>query len=389
MASSEIFELRKFITPEIVFGVGARHLVTQYLTNFHIENILIVIDSALLDLQLFKDLIDEIRSNGQIINFFADFTPNPTADSVMEGSEIYFKTDCTGILAVGGGSALDCGKGIGIVASNGRHILDYEGVDSVKYPPPPMICIPTTAGSGADLSQFAIISDTSNNRKIAIVSKSIVPDVSLIDPETLLSLDYEKTLYTSLDAFVHGIEAYVSNAHSTLTDLHALKTISLILEYLPKVRTDLLNLEYRKYLMDACMHAGFAFSNASLGAVHAMAHSLGGFTYLPHGICNAVLLKEVINHNYDFCPARYNDITKLFGLDIEKIKPNKRKELLLDNIQKFYEQIGFTLKLKDIISEQYIIPALVKNALNDPCIVTNPGELKSEDIKIIYESVFR
>lgn len=178
---------------------------------------------------------------------------------------------------------MDCAKGIGIVCSNDGHILDYEGVYNISSPLPPLIFIPTTAGTSADVSQFAIILNREKLIKIAIVSKIIVPDIALIDPETTTTMDPYLSACTGMDALVHAIEAFVSVASSPLTDIHALEAIRLLgrnLPLLPEFKDDS---QIRKNIMLGSMEAGLAFSNAILGAVHAMSHSLGGFLVLPHG----------------------------------------------------------------------------------------------------------
>ena len=172
-----------------------------------------------------RDSLDEAGIESVL---FSAVSPNPRDSEVMSGAELYRSEKCDAIIVVGGGSPMDCAKGIGIVSTNNCHILDCEGVDNVSNPMPPLICIPTTAGTSADVSQFAIINNSAERVKIAIISKSTVPDVALIDPETTTTMDPYLTACTGMDALVHAIEAYVSNASSPLTDLHALQAIRLI-----------------------------------------------------------------------------------------------------------------------------------------------------------------
>ncbi len=216
----------------------------------------------------------------------------------------------------GGGSPLDCAKGIGILASGGWHILDFEGVDQVMAPIPPLICIPTTGGSSADVSQFAIITNTQARVKFAIISKAVVPDVALIDPETLLTMSPRLGAATAVDALVHAIEAYVSNAHSLITDVHSLEGVRLITGNLSEMMSRPEDIEVRTKIMLGSLEAGLAFSNASLGATHAMAHSLGGLLDLPHGECNAMLLNHVIAFNHPAAEVRYQAVAEAMGLDV-------------------------------------------------------------------------
>lgn len=386
MADSSIFELRKFVAPEIVYGEGARLLAGQYASIFQADTILVVTDPGVIRSGITDDVLRSLYESGINYYVFSDVEPNPRAESVMEGARIYTQNHCNGIIAVGGGSPIDCAKGIGIVSSNNQHILDFEGVDKVEIPAPPLICIPTTSGSSADVSQFAIISDQNRKVKIAIISKTLVPDVALIDPTTLLSLSHDLSLHTILDALTHAVEAYVSNAHSSITDIHALKAIQLIWSYLPLVMNDLDNLEFRAYTMLASMHAGLAFSNASLGAVHAMAHSLGGFLDLPHGMCNALLLPAVIRFNYQSAPERYDTIGMNMGINLTEFPPQARMEILLSGIYEFYEKVGFSGCLSSIGVHKTQLHELTDKAMMDACMVTNPRHVNKEDLLKIYES---
>ena len=386
MPESSGMELRKFVAPEIVYGEGARLLAGQYASIFQADKVLVVTDPGVIKSGLTDQILTTLDTNGIQYTLFSDILPNPRAKSVMEGARIFEETQCNGTIAIGGGSAIDCAKGIGIVSSNNRHILDFEGVDKVEIPAPPLICIPTTSGSSADVSQFAIITDEERKVKIAIISKTLVPDLALIDPVTLLTLNHELTLHTVLDALTHAVEAYVSNAHSSITDIHALEAIRLIISYLPSVIREPENLQYRAYTMLASMHAGLAFSNASLGAVHAMAHSLGGFLDLPHGMCNALLLPSVIRYNYNGSPERYDTISNLFGKNVTGKKPGERMEVLLDTLKEFYSAIGFCGCLSDIGVQRTHLQQLTEKAMKDACMVTNPRRPVPADILNVYES---
>lgn len=387
MADSSLLELRKFVAPEIVYGDGARFLAGQYASVFQADSVLVVTDPGVINAGITGHVLKNLQESGINYTVFSDVEPNPRAESVMEGARIFKEYQCNGIIAVGGGSPIDCAKGIGIVSSNDQHILEFEGVDNVIIPAPPLICIPTTSGSSADVSQFAIITDTRRKVKIAIVSKTLVPDVALIDPSTLLTLSKELTLHTVLDALTHAIEAYVSNAHSSITDIHALEAIRLIATYLPRTIQEPDNLEYRAHTMLASMHAGLAFSNASLGAVHAMAHSLGGFLDLPHGMCNALLLPQVILYNYPAAHERYDTIASYFETDTHQTG-NEPEEKLLSALKIFYQKIGFRTSLSELGVHKEQLRELTGKAINDACIVTNPKKPNVEDLLSIYESAF-
>lgn len=377
-------ELRKFVVPEFVFGVGARFLAGRYVINSGARRVLVVTDPGVIAAGWVEPLIDRLMQDGLACTLYADVHSNPRDTEVMAGAELYQKERCNAIVAIGGGSPMDCAKGIGIVSTNNRHILVFEGVDEVSNPGPPLICIPTTAGSSADVSQFAIINDGNRHVKIAIISKSVVPDSALIDPETTFSMDPYLTACTGVDALTHAIEAFASNAHSPVTDMHALEAIRLIWRYLPIAYQEPDNLEARTQMTLASMFAGMAFSNASLGAVHAMAHSLGGLLDLPHGECNALLLEHVIRFNYDAAPDRYQRIGEALCLFNWNVDPLEKREILVNAIHTFRTSIGITRSLSEIGVTNQSIPDLADKAIHDPCIVTNPKLLTQEDVKTIY-----
>jgi len=294
--------LRKFVTSELVFGDGARLLAPQYAENLGAEKILLVTDPGIKKVGLVDEIGSSLNENGSEYVTYTDVTPNPRDYEVMDGAEVFESKGCNFIIAPGGGSPINCAKGIGIVTSNEINILEFEGVDKIPIPGPPIIWIPTTAGTSADISQFAIIRDAEREIKIAIISRTLIPDVSLIDPNTTITMDRLLTASTGMDALAHAIEAYVSNASSHLTDINALNAIKLVIENLPKTLEDPENLNLRYNMMLASLEAGLAFSNASLGLLHAIAHSLGGRLDIPHGMANTLPIEDVIEFNFPAAP---------------------------------------------------------------------------------------
>ncbi|WP_028581944.1 alcohol dehydrogenase-like regulatory protein ErcA [Desulfogranum japonicum] len=377
-------QLRKFVIPELVFGDGAVHVLGRYANNFGSEKVLIVTDAGLIATPWVDKAVDLLREEGIASVVFSDVSPNPRDFQVHAGAEMYHKAGCDIIIAVGGGSAMDCAKGIGILATNEGGISSFQGVDNVKVPCPPLICIPTTAGTSADVSQFAIISDSAEQVKMAIISKTMVPDVALIDPRLTMTMDPALTAHTGIDALVHAVEAYVSTGNSALTDVHALKAIELILKYLPKVVKEPDSYAWREKVMFASLHAGLAFSNASLGAVHAMAHSLGGTLDLAHGECNALLLEHVVAYNYSYAVERYERIGKIveIGLGMQEVSG---VEAICQGFRRFREHMGVKggLGQRGVSSEN--IPVLAEKAMSDPCLVTNPHFPNQRELEEIYE----
>ncbi len=382
---NSLLNLRKFLAPEIIFGNGARKLAGQYCNNFMLDKVIIVTDPGLIHHGWVKQIETSLSDAGVDYVIFSEVSPNPRAEETMKGAEIFRANNCSGIVSIGGGSPMDCAKGIGIVISNDGHILDYEGVDKIPIPLPPMIFIPSTAGTSADVSQFCIISDQQEKVKKAIVSKSIIPDVALIDPEITTTMDSYLTACTGMDTLVHAIEAFVSTASSKMTDLHALHAISIIGESLPETINQPLNLTLRENITAASMHAGLAFSNAVLGAVHAMAHSLGGYLDLPHGECNSLLLEHVINFNFDAAPDKFKIIAQTLNIDIRGMNNTQIKNALFNYIRQLRNTVGITKRLELVGVRQADVITLAKKAVKDACIHTNPRKANLRDIELIYE----
>ncbi len=381
-----VLELRKFVAPEFIFGRGARLLVGRYAKNFGARKVLIVTGPHILSLGLVNPVFESLKDEGIDFVVYSEVNPNPSAEQVMEGSKIYLNENCNFIVAVGGGSPMDCAKAIGIVSSNNKDVYAFEGVDQVPIPSPPLICIPTTAGSAADVSQFAIITDNQRKLKMAIVSKTVVPDVALIDPETTITMDRFLTLCTGFDVLSHAVEAYGSNASSPVTDLHALEAIRLVASNLIPTSNDLQNIDLRGQMMLSSLHAGLAFSNASLGLIHAMAHSLGGFLDLPHGECNAILLDHVIEFNFDAEVEKYMQIGKALGLEMYGKSDNEAKTALIGGIRDLKTQADINHSLKDVGVTFNDIPELAGKAMNDACIITNPRRPTPSDVEEIFKN---
>ena len=376
--------LRKFVSPEVVFGNQARMLAGRYARNLGAGRALLVTDPGVIAAGWASHVGAALDEAGVHFSVFSGLSPNPRADEVMAGAEHYRLHGCDVILAVGGGSVIDCAKGIGIVSSNRRHILEFDGVDKVVEPMPPVVCIPTTGGTSADVSQFVIVADREARSKIAIISKSVVPDVSLVDPETLTSMDPFLTACTGIDAFVHALEAYVSNAHSPLTDVHALQALRLIHQNLAASLRRPRDVALRGAIMLGSLEAGLAFSNASLGATHAMAHSLGGYLDLPHGECNAMLLRHVAAFNFPNATERYVQVGDAMGLSLRGLTASQAKGAILTAIERFRTEIGTGGTLAKHSITHGDIAGLAETAARDACLATNPRQANRRDLEVIY-----
>lgn len=379
-----LYEIRKFVAPEFMFGVGARRRVSHYARHMMARRVLIVTDPGVIASGWLTDVQTALSEDGIESIVFKNLSPNPKDHEVMAGAVLYARERCDVIIAIGGGSAIDCAKGIGIVHANQCEISAFEGVDQVNVPGPPLICIPTTAGTAADISQFCIIVNSDERYKMAIISKTVVPDVALIDPETTLSMDSYLTACTGLDALTHAIEAYVSTASSPVVDVHALAAITLVWNNIAQAVSAPDDLSARENMLLGSLQAGLAFSNASLGAVHALAHSLGGYLDMPHGECNALLLEHVIRFNFEASPDRYSRIADSMGLDTRGMSERERMKLITEALGSMRKKIGITDGLASRGVRASEISALAKHAVKDACVVTNPRYVGIADAEAIY-----
>jgi alcohol dehydrogenase class IV len=386
MAGSQETELRKFVSPEFVIGLGAAGLASRYATNLGTRRPMLVTDAGLVEAGWAGELEGQLKDAGLECVVYGAVTPNPKDHEIMAGAAVYQERGCDALVAVGGGSVLDCAKGIGVVTACGGHILDYEGVDTIERPLPPMVCVPTTSGSSADVSQFAIISDTRRMVKIALVSKMLVPDVSLIDPRPSTTMGRALTAETGVDALTHAIEAYVSNASSPVTDLFALEAMRLVRGHLVNAVREPDSIVARSKMCLASLDAGLAFSNAILGAVHGMAHSLGGYLDLPHGECNAILLGPVVAFNFSATPVRYRDVARALGCQTDDAPDDEVRDTLLEAIRQLRTDLGITRNLAELGVVREDIPHLAELAMKDPCLLTNPRKPVQADIEAIYEA---
>ncbi len=377
-----LYDMRKFVAPEFIFGVGARRRAGFYARNLQARRVLVVTDPGIIRAGWLNGLLADLEESGLQAVVFSGVTPNPRDHEIMAGEQVYRDGGCDVIVALGGGSVIDCAKGIGIVFANGGHILDFEGVDRIDHPGPPLICIPTTAGTAADISQFAIINNTQRRYKIAVISKSVVSDVALVDPEVTLTMDPYLTACTGLDALSHAVEAYVSTASSPVVDIHALAAVELIRDFLLRSVTEPANLAVRENMMLASLQAGLAFSNASLGATHALSHSLGGYLDLSHGESNALLLEHVVRFNYRAAEERYRRIARALGAPLVGGASGERS--LTDALQALREACGIRdgLAARGVTSGEIV--ELAPPAARDACLVTNPRRASLADLKTLY-----
>ena len=302
--------------------------------------------------------------------------------------KVFNENECDSIISLGGGSSHDCAKAIALVASNGGNIRDYEGVDKSTNPLCPMIAINTTAGTASEITRFCIITDTSRHVKMAIVDWRVTPQIAINDPKLMVGMPPSLTAATGMDALTHAIEAYVSTDANPLTDAAAQMAITMITQYLPKAVANGTYMKARDKMAYGQYLAGIAFNNASLGYVHAMAHQLGGFYNLPHGVCNAILLPHVEEFNLIGNANRFRDIAKAMGENIDGLSTMEAARKAIAAIRQLSSQVGIPQNLRSLGVKEKDFEIMAENAMKDVCQVTNPRKATKEQIVEIFRAAF-
>jgi len=373
-----------YMPPVSLMGIGSYKKIGEQIKAIGKKNALIVTDKGIVQAGIAKkitDILDEAKIKYVI---FDGTQPNPTVQNVEDGLRLLKENGCDCLISLGGGSPHDCAKGIGLVAGNGGSIKDYEGVDRSKNPMMPLIAVNTTAGTASEMTRFAIITDTDRHVKMAIVDWHTTPTVAINDPLLMMGMPASLTAATGMDALTHAIEAYVSTAATPITDSNALAAIELITKYLRRAVKNGEDIEARDKMAYAEFMAGVAFNNASLGYVHAMAHQLGGFYDLPHGVCNAILLPHVEAYNAKVVPERFVAIAKALGENVDGLTAPQAAEVAIEAIKKLSRDINIPAGVGQLGAKEEDLPTLADNALKDACGLTNPKQATKAEIIEIY-----
>ena len=378
------FQLAKFHAPEIVLGPGSLAELGHAALRVGARKPFVVTDGGIREAGWVSEAVGHLELAGLRPIVWSDVTPNPNDHEVQAAYGHYTATGADVIIAVGGGSCIDAAKGVAILSSNGGTILGYAGVDKVTQPIPPLVMAPSTSGTGADVSQFAVITDTTQRTKITIISRTLVPDISIIDPRLLITMPDDLNAATGLDALTHAIEAYVSRAHNRLTDHHALHAAHLITKNLQRTMLQPRKAESRIAMAQGALEAGMAFTNAILGVTHAMSHQAGGLLDAPHGVLNGVLLPHAIRFNAAFSPARYVPLAAAVGIDVDGKPAMEVAELLACHVRKLADDVGVPKGLADLGVTEDAIPTLARTTLNDACLATNPRDASAADIEWLF-----
>lgn len=375
----------KFFIPSVnVLGQGAVDDAIGDIKTLGFKHALIVTDKPLVKIGLVGEVAEKLGQNGITSTIYDGVQPNPTVANVEAGLALLKTNECDFVISLGGGSPHDCAKGIALVATNGGSIKDYEGLDQSAKPQLPLVAINTTAGTASEMTRFCIITDEARHIKMAIVDKHTTPLLSVNDPELMLKKPASLTAATGMDALTHAIEAYVSIAANPITDACAIKAIELIQANLVNAVENGQDINAREQMAYAQFLAGMAFNNASLGYVHAMAHQLGGFYDLPHGVCNALLLPHVQEYNAQIVPNRLKDIAKAMGVDVSAMTDEQGASAAIAAIKKLSVAVKIPENLTLLGVKAEDIPTLAENALKDACGFTNPKQATHGEICQIF-----
>lgn len=376
-----------FFMPSVsLFGAGVLSELADRVTSLGGAKPLIVTDKGMTELGYTKQVTDLLDQADIQYAVFDETIPNPTDENVVAGTQAYQDNQCDMLISLGGGSAHDCCKAVGLLVSNGGVIADYEGLDMSKKALPAYIAINTTAGTASELTRFTIITNTSNHVKMAIVDWRVTPDLAINDPELMINMPPSLTAATGMDALTHAVEAYVSTDANPVTDAAALQAMRLISQYLRVAvgRGD--DLEARDRMAYAQYLAGMAFNNAGLGHVHAMSHQLGGMYDLPHGVCNALLLPHVCEANLMVAQERYADIAEALGENIYGLPVREAAEMAVVAIRCLSEDVGIPSTLTELGVKDEDIETMVKHAQQDVCALTNPRRLNDKEVAAIFRA---
>lgn len=353
-------------------GPGALKNVGPQVKELGYKKALLVTDDFLIKAGVAKQATDVLDEAGIAYVVYSDIQPNPTMKNVHDGLAVYQSEKCDFILSVGGGSPQDAAKGIAILATNGGHIKDYEGIFKSSKKSAPIIAVNTTAGTASEVTINYVITNEETHIKMVMVDKNCLPEISVNDPLLMVNKPAALTAATGMDALTHAVEAYVSTGAYGLTDAIALESIRLIAESLEDAVKDGKNIEARNKMAYASFIAGLSFNNAGLGFVHSMAHQLGGKYDLPHGVCNAVLLPVVEEFNATHTGDKLRKVAEIFGEDVAGLTTEQANAKAIEAIRKLSAKVGIPSGLTELGVKEEDIQEMAENALKDACAGCNP-----------------
>ncbi len=382
--------INRFILNEVsYFGPGARRELPEAIRRIGKTKALIVTDPGLIKFGVAKMVTDVLDEAAIPYEIFSEVKPNPTVSNVQAGLDAYKASGADIIVAIGGGSAIDTAKCIGIVSNNPEFadIVSLEGCAPTKHKSVPVIAIPTTAGTAAETTINYVIIDEEKQKKMVCVDPNDIPAVAIVDAELMYSLPKSLTAATGMDALTHAIEGYITKGAWSMSDMFEIEAVRMIARFLPVAVEEPQNAEARNGMAVAQYIAGMAFSNVGLGLVHGMAHPLGSLFDVPHGVANALLLPTVMEFNMEKCLDKYPEIARAMGVDITGMSREEASLAACEAVKALSLKVGIPQHMTDLGITEADIPRLAEQAIADVCTPGNPRDVSLEQIEALYHKV--
>lgn len=380
--------MNRFILNETSYhGAGAVNAIADEVRKRGFGKAFVCSDPDLVKFHVTDKVLDVLKNNGYAYELYSDIKANPTIENVKTGVAAFRKSGADYIIAVGGGSSMDTAKAIGIIIANPEHedVRSLEGAVDTRKPSVPIIAVPTTAGTAAEVTINYVITDTEKNRKFVCVDPHDIPVVAVVDPDMMSTMPKGLTAATGMDALTHAIEGYITKGAWTLSDMCHLKAIEIISGSL---RGAVANTpEGREGMALGQYIAGMGFSNVGLGIVHSMAHPLGALYDTPHGVANAIILPTVMEYNAPATGEKYREIARAMGVkNVDGMTREEYRKAAVDAVRQLSHDVGIPADLKDIVKEEDI-EFLAQSAMDDACRPGNPKDPTKEDIIALYRSL--
>lgn len=379
---------RMILNETSYFGKGAIQHIPEEVTKRQLKKALIVTDKGLVKAGLLVKITDLLDANQLAYEVYDEIVPNPTVAVVKKGIEVYQASQADYLLALGGGSSMDTAKAIGIIINNPEFgdVVSLEGVAPTKNPSVPILAIPTTSGTAAEVTINYVITDEEKKRKFVCVDVHDIPAVAFVDSEMMLGMPKSLAAATGMDALTHAIEGYITKGAWEMTDMLHLKAIEIIAHSLRQSVAG--DLKGREEMALGQYIAGMGFSNVGLGLVHGMAHPLGAWYDTPHGVANAILLPTVMDYNKEYTGEKYRDIAKAMGVaGVDEMTLDEARTAAVDAVRQLGKDVGIPSTLTEVGFKEEDIELVAKDALNDVCTGGNPRDTNVEEIVELYRSL--
>ena len=381
---------RMILNETSYFGAGSRKVIAEEVAKRGYKKALIVTDKDLIKFGVADQVIAVLKDANIPYEIFDEVKPNPTVKNVKAGIAAFQAAGADFMIAIGGGSSMDTSKAIGIIINNPEFsdVVSLEGVANTKKKSVPVIALPTTAGTAAEVTINYVITDEENVKKMVCVDPNDIPTLAIIDPELMLSMPRGLTASTGMDALTHAIEGLITLGAWEMSDKFETKAIEMIAKWLPKAVENPSDIEARDGMATAQYIAGMAFSNVGLGLVHGMAHPLGAYYDIPHGVANALLLPFVMEYNKEAAKAKYRTIAEAMGVDTSSMSDDEAADAAVKAVKDLAIRVRIPQHLSEIGVPESGLPTLAQAAFNDVCTPGNPRQTNVEEILAIYKKAF-